>query len=81
MPGEGIEGAQGLNGKLSQKVAGLSNDTSSAPTFIFIPPTTASSNNAAGSNDKSTSLSMAQIQMSNPNTEAYKQAVLQRMVA
>ena len=81
MPGEGIEGAQGLNCKLSQKVAGLSNDTSSAPTFIFIPPTTASSNNAAGSNDKSTSLSMAQIQMSNPNTEAYKQAVLQRMVA
>ena len=81
MPGEGIEGAQGLNGKLSQKVAGLSNDTSNAPTFIFIPPTTASSNNAAGSNDKSTSMSMAQIQTSNPNTEAWKQTVLQRMVA
>ena len=81
MPGEGIEGAQGLNNKLSQQVAGLSSETSGAPTFIFIPPTTGSGNNDAGPNDGATSVNLAQLPTENRNLDPYKFNSLQRLNA
>ena len=81
MPGEGIEGAKGLSNKLSQQVAGLSSDTSGAPTFIFIPPTTGSDNNSAGPNDGGTSVNLAQLPTENRNLDPYKFNSLQRLNA
>ena len=80
IPGEGIEGAQGLNGKLSQKVAGLSSETSGSPTFVFIPSPSGSNNNA-GSNEGSTNMNFAQLPTENRNLDPYKFNSLQRLNA
>tara|TARA_B100001094_G_scaffold83120_1_gene79453 strand:+ start:3212 stop:5602 length:2391 start_codon:yes stop_codon:yes gene_type:complete len=80
IPGEGIEGAQGLNGKLSQKVAGLSSETSGSPTFVFVPSPSGSNNNA-GSKEGSTNMNFAQLPTENRNLDPYKFNSLQRLNA
>ena len=80
IPGEGIEGAQGLNNKLSQQVAGLSSETSGSPTFVFIPSPSGSNNNA-GSNEGATSMNFAQLPTKNDQLSIYAQQSLQALNA
>ena len=80
IPGEGIEGAQGLNGKLSQKVANLSSETSGSPTFVFVPSTSGSNNNVA-SNQGSTAMNFSQLPTENKNLDLYKFNSFQRLNA
>ena len=80
IPGEGIEGAQGLNGKLSQQVANLSNETSGSPTFIFMPSPSGSNNNVA-SNQGATAMNFGQLPTENKNLDLYKFNSFQRLNA
>ncbi len=80
MPGEGIEGAQGLSNKLNQQVAGLSSETSNSPTFIFIPSTSGSNNNVA-SNEGATAMNFGQLPTENKNLDLYKFNSFQRLNA
>ena len=75
-----LEGAQGLSNKLNQQVAGLSSETSSSPTFVFIPPPT-STNNNAGSNGGVTEVNLASLPTRNENLDPYKFNSLQRLNA
>tara|TARA_B100001250_G_scaffold75126_1_gene61456 strand:- start:1438 stop:3828 length:2391 start_codon:yes stop_codon:yes gene_type:complete len=78
MPGEGIEGAQGLNNKLSQQVAGLSSETSGTPNVIVIssPTNTAST---SGSNDGGTHINTSQLPIKNEQMLAYATMSLQAL--
>ena len=77
MPTE-LEGAQGLSNKLSTSVASLSNETSAAPNIIVMPAVTNTSS-TSGSNDGSTSMSVAQIQTENKYISHYAANSLQSL--